>query len=213
MALCPGLPRWACTRKAKPIWILLKQETVSGSGISWAICKSALHSRQIAMPAPHHSVFTGRVPFLPPNQWRQSTEGKLLICPVEHKLISQCHLCCHQSTTSSHVWYQSGWHYVVRCFRYRSSSRCTKVSVRWLRCRLPACSLEDYSGSVTSLFMIRTLLCRWWPPLQCSSLLRYGWLFTSGIICCSSCIWFSTLGTVGHVLTVLQNQGTPWSHC
>ena len=40
-----------------PIWILLKQETVSGSGISWAICKSASRSRQITMPAPHHSVF------------------------------------------------------------------------------------------------------------------------------------------------------------
>ena len=36
MALFPGLPRWAGTRKVKPIWILLKQETVSGSGISWA---------------------------------------------------------------------------------------------------------------------------------------------------------------------------------
>ena len=52
-----GLPRWAGTRKAKPIWILLKQETVSGSGISWAIYKSAFRSRQITMPAPHHSVF------------------------------------------------------------------------------------------------------------------------------------------------------------
>ena len=56
-ALFPGLPRWAGTRKVKPIWILLKQETVSGSGISWAICKSAPCSRQITMPAPHHSVF------------------------------------------------------------------------------------------------------------------------------------------------------------
>ena len=56
MALCPGLPRWVGTRK-KPIWILLKQETVSGSGISWAICKSAPRSRQITTPAPHHSVF------------------------------------------------------------------------------------------------------------------------------------------------------------
>jgi len=36
-----GLPRSAGTRKVEPIWILLKQETVSGSGISWAICKSA----------------------------------------------------------------------------------------------------------------------------------------------------------------------------
>jgi len=39
-ALCPGLPGWAGTRKAKPIWILLEQEIVSGSGISWAICVS-----------------------------------------------------------------------------------------------------------------------------------------------------------------------------
>jgi len=41
-ALRPGLPRSAGTRKVRPIWILLKQETVSGSGISWATCKSAL---------------------------------------------------------------------------------------------------------------------------------------------------------------------------
>jgi len=55
-ALFPGLPGCAGTRKVKPIWILLKQETVSGSGISWAICKSAPHSRHTTMPAPHHSV-------------------------------------------------------------------------------------------------------------------------------------------------------------
>ena len=54
-ALLPGLPRWAGTRKVKPIWILLKQETVCGSVINWAICKSAPRSRQITTPAPHHS--------------------------------------------------------------------------------------------------------------------------------------------------------------
>jgi len=36
---------------------LLKKETVSGSGISWAICKSAPRSRLITVPASHHSVF------------------------------------------------------------------------------------------------------------------------------------------------------------
>jgi len=72
-ALCPELPGWAGTRKVKPVWILLKQETVSGSGISWAICKCAPRSRQIATPA--LSFFTGRMPFLPTNQQRQSTEG------------------------------------------------------------------------------------------------------------------------------------------
>jgi len=36
MALCQGLPGWGGTRKVKPTLILLKQETVSGSGISGA---------------------------------------------------------------------------------------------------------------------------------------------------------------------------------
>jgi len=60
------------------MWILLKQETVGGSDISWTICKSAPHPRQIPAPAPHHSVFQGRMPFLPPNQQHQSTEGNAL---------------------------------------------------------------------------------------------------------------------------------------
>ena len=55
-ALFPGLPVWAGTRKVKPIWILLKQEMVSGSGISWATCKSAPRSRQITTPAPYYSL-------------------------------------------------------------------------------------------------------------------------------------------------------------
>ena len=56
-ALFLGLPGWTGTRKVKPLWILLRQETGSGRGISWAICKSAPCSRQTTMPAPHHSVF------------------------------------------------------------------------------------------------------------------------------------------------------------
>jgi len=47
----------------------LKQETVSGSGIIWAVCMSASRSRQITMPAPHHSVFlqAGRLSCRPTN--------------------------------------------------------------------------------------------------------------------------------------------------
>jgi len=52
-----------------------RYQTVSGSGISWAICKFAPRARQITMPAPHHAVFTDWMPFLPPNQQCQSTEG------------------------------------------------------------------------------------------------------------------------------------------
>ena len=39
------------TRKVKPIWILLEQETVGGSGIRWVVCKSAPRSRQTTTPA------------------------------------------------------------------------------------------------------------------------------------------------------------------
>jgi len=51
-ALCPWLPGWAGTRKVKPIWILLKQKTVSGNGIGWAVCKAAPCPRQITTPTP-----------------------------------------------------------------------------------------------------------------------------------------------------------------
>ena len=63
------------TRKVKTNLDLLEQEIVSGSGISWAICKSAPRLRQITKPASHHSVLTGGMPFLLPSQQHQSTEG------------------------------------------------------------------------------------------------------------------------------------------
>ena len=50
-ALFPGLPGWAGTRKAKPVWILLKQETVSGSGISCLqVCNSLQTDNHASTP-------------------------------------------------------------------------------------------------------------------------------------------------------------------
>jgi len=72
-----GTTRMSWYQKGKTDLDLLEQEIVCGNGISWAICKSAPHPRQITMPASHHSVFTGWMPFLPPNQQHQSTERKL----------------------------------------------------------------------------------------------------------------------------------------
>jgi len=91
------LPGSAGTRKVKPIWILLKQEAVSGSGITWTICKSAPRSRQITTPTPHHSVFYRPNPFLPPNQQRQSTEGNQSVTNIRPKvseLTNTKHLQC-----------------------------------------------------------------------------------------------------------------------
>ena len=50
-----GTTRVGQYQKVKLIWILLKQETVSGGDISWAICKYTPRTRQITTPAPHHS--------------------------------------------------------------------------------------------------------------------------------------------------------------
>jgi len=55
---------------------------VSDSGISWAICKSAPRSRQIAMLASTTQFFTGRMPFLSPNHHCQGTEGIVKIHPA-----------------------------------------------------------------------------------------------------------------------------------
>jgi len=82
------------TRKIKPIWILLKQETVSGSGISWAISKSAPHSSQTTTPAPHHSVFTVWMPtnsvkalktIKAQKAWQINQTTKLLLLHVHYK--------------------------------------------------------------------------------------------------------------------------------
>ena len=94
-ALFPGLPGWAGTRKVKSIWILLKQETVSGSGISWAICKSAPCSRQITTPAPHHSVFyrPDALPVAQPTaskHWRPVCKSVCLVLNNNFLLLSLC---------------------------------------------------------------------------------------------------------------------------
>ena len=59
-ALCPGPSGWAGTRKVKPIRNLLKQETLSDSGIRWTTCKSAPRSRQKPCQHPtNHFLQTG----------------------------------------------------------------------------------------------------------------------------------------------------------
>jgi len=56
-----------------------------GSGISWAICKSASRSRQITMPAPHHVFY--RLDALPATQ---PTALKEIYCKVSYKYTAEC---------------------------------------------------------------------------------------------------------------------------
>jgi len=73
-----GTTRVSRCQKGKTSLDFTEARDVSGSGISWAICKSAPRSRQIATPTPHRSVFY-RPDALPAAQptaskhWRPST--------------------------------------------------------------------------------------------------------------------------------------------
>ena len=101
MALFPGLPGWASTRKVKSIWILLKQETVSGSGISWDICKSActlLQTDNHASTPPLCFLQAGCPSCRPTNSVKalkaQATKTQTKISNSKH------HQCTSQSDTS-----------------------------------------------------------------------------------------------------------------
>ena len=114
-AVCPGLPGWAGTKKVKPIWTLLKQETVSGSGISWAICKSAPRSRQITTPVPHHSVFYRPDALLAAQpavskHWRHmcvedSNEMFKCVCVLKTAITKSATFFCWDESLSLSSWY------------------------------------------------------------------------------------------------------------
>ena len=76
-------------QKGKTNLDLLEQEAVSGSGISWVICKSVPRPRQNnhASTTPL-SFFTGQMPFLPPNQQLHSTEGKMTIETTNNSVLN-----------------------------------------------------------------------------------------------------------------------------
>jgi len=67
----------------------MQQETVSGSGISWAICKYAPRPRHITTPESHHSVFY-RHALRATQPTAQSAEGKSAVCDVDLVLKFTC---------------------------------------------------------------------------------------------------------------------------
>ena len=100
----------ASTRKAKTNLSWLKQETVSGSGISWTIYKSPPRSRQITAPATHHWFFY-RPDALPAAQPTASKHWR-------HKVMSHGSWVHLLLITVKKFW-------VVGCWRgYLSGARC-----------------------------------------------------------------------------------------
>jgi len=95
--LCGEVWCWSQHQKGKTILDFTGARDGVAVASAGPYCKSfAPRSRQIAMPVPHHSVFTGQMPFLPPNQQCQSTEGQhidsnvmVLLGIVQYELSSE----------------------------------------------------------------------------------------------------------------------------
>jgi len=73
--LYPGLPGWATTRKVKTIWIYWRKRYWMAVASAGPYANLHLAPDRITMPASHHSVFRGRIPFQPSNQQHQKHEG------------------------------------------------------------------------------------------------------------------------------------------
>jgi len=65
----------------------VQKETVSGSGISWRMCKSAPRSRQTTTPATHHSVIYKPDAPAAQNKLCQSSESTALVTNKESERV------------------------------------------------------------------------------------------------------------------------------
>ena len=107
--------------------------TVSGSGISWAVCKSAPRSRQITTPAPHSSVFYrpdalpvalpldpagGFAPRAPHHSEEIAATGKSSCCQLFTLFVLLNFL---QGVWCNHLWSNGCWSGWSVCARLRQS--------------------------------------------------------------------------------------------
>ena len=129
-------------QKGKTIWILLKQEAVSGSGISWAVCKSAPHSRQITTPAPHHLVFlqVGCPSCRPTNSVKALKGQQYMYMKITQNKLS---LCTKNTRTSN----------------YKT------ITKTYLRLSLKCCLNNSFSFVTCSIrYIVRNFILHWFLP-------------------------------------------------
>ena len=132
---------------------------MSGSGISWAICKSAPSSRQITTPAPHHSVFY-RPDALPAAQptaskhWRD----KLLKIRICIKCTQITITPTHGTSTTNHVTVRQHKDNSPRGRDFQRQKKTLMISGKtWLT------NLDEFLESDVSAFHLRLID---WKPTQ-----------------------------------------------
>ena len=144
-ALFPGLHRSVGTRTVKPIWILLKQQTVSGSGIRWAICKSAPRPRQMTTPAPHHSVFyrPDALPVAQPTASKHWRQFKALKASQYQK--GKTNLDFTEARDSRWLWHQLG--HMQVCTSLQTDNHASTPPLSFFMGRMPFMSPKQHRQS------------------------------------------------------------------
>ena len=123
----------------------MKQKTVSGSGISWAICKSAHRSRQITMPAPTAQFLQAGCPSCRPTNSVKALKEQIRLQITNRK----CHMAYRFvpcPTTSNDV---EGHSPIARLFKCKSTNICATFCVVLTdvaRCMVPRLQLSFLFG-------------------------------------------------------------------
>ena len=132
---------------------------MSGNGINWAICKSASRSRQITTPAPHHSIFTGRMLFLTPNQQCQSTHVSMTYKLSSLRWLSRL------SVTKTIQWSRHG-------LTVLKGNVCTKLLVNTENVPSVRKRTSIFSAGVKTLWLVaKHIGQQWW--LDCAVTVEY----------------------------------------
>ena len=150
----------------------MKQETVSGSGISLAICKSAHWSRLINTPAPYHWIFC-RPDALPATQPTASKHWKTYVIAIA--VITEASACLKNSfklLTISHT--HTHTHVLSMLCHCWLGIRKTVWSVK---------NLSDVMLAWLSVWSEKQMICMWYswyhchPIVSCFIKIQNGFIF------------------------------------
>ena len=125
---------------------------MSGSGISWAICKSASRSRQKTMPAPHHSVFLrARCPSCRPTNSVKALKGFKALTTLVHQYQKSKTILDFNEATDDKV-LEGQWHWP-----YYMQTICTSLQT------------DNHANTSSLNFMGQTLF---WHPTNSDKALK-----------------------------------------
>ena len=135
---------------------------MSGSGISWAICRSAFCSRQITTPAPHHSVFLqAGCPSCRPTNAVDTTS----ISKTTWSVVLACHSCVKWTVVPAVIDARSvtvRWHAVVQGTSSVARMDHNRWRISWISPLLPCTYCILRCQSLTVCVCLANVKCLFW---------------------------------------------------